>query len=265
MLDPLKVTVTCPGINATGHMTDWGIPARILTSYLATRNVVVEKTDSYTTLVLFSMGITKGKWGTLLDALMDFKSHYDEDAPLDRVLPGLVTAYPNRYTGGTLRGLCQEMHDYLREVNLVRLLDTAFQELPEPVAPPQLCYQRLIRGGTERVRLADAAGRVAAAMVTVTPPGIPVLMPGEGIGTANGPLLRYLTALESFDRRFPGFRSETHGVTIDSESGDYLIECLSGEEEAHHAVLAESHKIVVPAPALADGAVPEEAEGRPRS
>ncbi|QLH19508.1 Orn/Lys/Arg decarboxylase N-terminal domain-containing protein [Streptomyces sp. Rer75] len=264
MLDPLKVTVTCPGINATGHMADWGIPARILTSYLATRNVVVEKTDSYTTLVLFSMGITKGKWGTLLDALMDFKSLYDEDTPLDRVLPGLVTAYPNRYTGGTLRGLCQEMHDYLREVSLVQLLDTAFQELPEPVVPPQLCYQRLIRGGTERVRLADAAGRVAAAMVTVTPPGIPVLMPGESVGNVNGPLLRYLTALESFDRRFPGFRSETHGVTIDSETGDYLIECLSREEEAHHGALGEPRKVVVPAPAHADHAVPTDAEGRPR-
>ncbi|RNG34672.1 Orn/Lys/Arg decarboxylase N-terminal domain-containing protein [Streptomyces botrytidirepellens] len=264
MLDPLKVTVTCPGTNATGHMADWGIPARILTSYLATRNVVVEKTDSYTTLVLFSMGITKGKWGTLLDALMDFKSLYDEDTSLDRVLPELVTVYPNRYTGGTLRGLCQEMHDYLREVSLVQLLDTAFQELPEPVVPPQLCYQRLIRGGTERVRLADAAGRVAAAMVTVTPPGIPVLMPGESIGTGNGPLLRYLTALESFDRRFPGFRSETHGVTIDSETGDYLIECLSREEEAHHSALGEPRKIVVPAPAPAEHAVPADTEGRPR-
>ena len=87
-------------------------------------------------------------------------------------------------------------------------------------------------------------------MVTVTPPGIPVLMPGEGIGTANGPLLRYLTALESFDRRFPGFRSETHGVTIDSETGDYLIECLSREEEAHHGALAGPRRIVVPPPAL---------------
>ncbi|MEU1662044.1 Orn/Lys/Arg decarboxylase N-terminal domain-containing protein [Streptomyces sparsogenes] len=261
MLDPLKVTLTCPGIDATGRMAEWGIPARVLTAYLATRNVVVEKTDSYTTLVLFSMGITKGKWGTLLDALMDFKSLYDEDAPLDRVLPELVTAYPARYTGRTLRELCQEMHDHLREVSLVRLLDTAFQELPEPVAPPQQCYQRLIRGGTERVRLAEAAGRVAAAMVTVTPPGIPVLMPGEGVGGAHGPLLRYLTALESFDRRFPGFRSETHGVTIDPETGDYLIECLSREQGADHGADqgadhragSEPRALGVPAPAPAPG------------
>ncbi|MFI9258663.1 Orn/Lys/Arg decarboxylase N-terminal domain-containing protein [Streptomyces sioyaensis] len=226
LLDPVKVTLTCPGIDAGGRMADLGIPARVLTAYLATRNIVVEKTDSYTTLILFSMGITKGKWGTLMDALMDFKSLYDEDTPLERLLPELVAAHPQRYTGQTLRALCQEMHDHLREARLVELLDTAFQELPEPVTPPQHCYQQLIRGGTERVRLADAADRIAAAMVTVTPPGIPVLMPGENTGTPDGPLLRYLTALESFDRRFPGFHSETHGVTLDPDTGDYLIECV---------------------------------------
>ncbi|MFF4395964.1 Orn/Lys/Arg decarboxylase N-terminal domain-containing protein [Streptomyces sp. NPDC001480] len=235
MLDPIKVTLTCPGISATGEMTDTGIPARVLTAYLATRNIVVEKTDSYTTLVLFSMGITKGKWGTLLDALMDFKALYDGAARLDRVLPALTARHARRYAGLTLPELCQEMHDHLRSVRLVELLDTAFQQLPEPVAPPQLCYQRLVRGGTERVRLADAADRIAAAMVTVTPPGIPVLMPGENTGTADGPLLRYLTALESFDRRFPGFASETHGVTVDDATGDYLIECLRPEQYPHRA------------------------------
>ncbi|MCF2436909.1 hypothetical protein LV779_34135 [Streptomyces thinghirensis] len=94
MLDPIKVTLTCPGLDATGVMSDRGIPARVLTAYLTTRGIVVEKTDSYTTLVLFSMGITKGKWGTLLDALMDFKDLYDGDAPLDRVLPALVAEHP---------------------------------------------------------------------------------------------------------------------------------------------------------------------------
>ncbi|GAA2564940.1 hypothetical protein GCM10010398_62340 [Streptomyces fimbriatus] len=111
MLDPIKVTLTCPGLDATGVMSNWGIPARVLTAYLSTRGIVVEKTDSYTTLVLFSMGITKGKWGTLLDALMDFKDLYDGDAPLDRVLPALVTEHPQRYAGRSLRALCQKMHE----------------------------------------------------------------------------------------------------------------------------------------------------------
>ncbi|GGZ89903.1 hypothetical protein GCM10010301_72320 [Streptomyces plicatus] len=231
MLDPIKVTVTCPGLSATGAMSDWGVPARVLTAYLTTRGIVVEKTDSYTTLVLFSMGITKGKWGTLLDALMDFKDLHDGGAPLDRVLPALVAEHPQRYAGRSLRDLCQEMHDHLRDARLVELLDLAFQQLPEPVAPPRLCYERLIRGGTERIRLADAPGRVAAAMVTVTPPGIPVLMPGESTGEEGGPLLRYLRALESFDRHFPGFGSETHGVTRAPDTGDYMIECLLPDEQ----------------------------------
>lgn len=63
-------------------------------------------------------------------------------------------------------------------------------------------------------------------MVTVTPPGIPVLMPGEALGAPSGPVLRYLGALEAFDRAFPGFHSEAHGVTIDPDTGDYLIECV---------------------------------------
>ncbi|WP_037848122.1 Orn/Lys/Arg decarboxylase N-terminal domain-containing protein [Streptomyces sp. NRRL F-2747] len=226
LLDPIKVTLTCPGVTATGETSDWGIPARILTAYLAQRGIVVEKTDSYTTLILFSMGITKGKWGTLMDALMDFKALHDADAPLDRVLPWLVEQFPQRYAATTLGGLCRQMHEHLTRAELIDALDTAFQDLPEPVAPPRHCYQQLIRGGTERVRLADAAGRVAAAMVTVTPPGIPVLMPGESTGTPDGPLLRYLRALEAFDRAFPGFHSEAHGVTVDPDNGDYLIECI---------------------------------------
>ncbi|MFD5732293.1 Orn/Lys/Arg decarboxylase N-terminal domain-containing protein [Streptomyces sioyaensis] len=252
LLDPVKVTLTCPGIDAGGRMADLGIPARVLTAYLATRNIVVEKTDSYTTLILFSMGITKGKWGTLMDALMDFKTLYDQDTPLERLLPELIAAHPRRYTGQTLRALCQEMHDHLREARLVELLDTAFQELPEPVTPPQHCYQQLIRGGTERVRLADAADRIAAAMVTVTPPGIPVLMPGENTGTPDGPLLRYLTALESFDRRFPGFHSETHGVTLDPDTGDYLIECVRRipAQQAGRAAGAQAVSASAPAGSL---------------
>ncbi|MFI6978890.1 Orn/Lys/Arg decarboxylase N-terminal domain-containing protein [Embleya sp. NPDC050154] len=223
LLDPVKVTITCPGTTAGGTMTDWGIPARVLTAYLETRRVMVEKTDTYSTLILFSLGITKGKWGTLLDALTDFKARYDEGAPLAEVLPEIVAAHPHRYRDLTLRDLCTSMHEHLRDAGLVGLLDDAFRILPRAAAPPQASFRRLMRGDTERVPLTAAADRVAAAMVCVTPPGIPVLLPGEEIGAADGPLLRYLRALEDFDRRFPAFGSETHGVTIDDD-GSYLIE-----------------------------------------
>ncbi|MEW1914771.1 Orn/Lys/Arg decarboxylase N-terminal domain-containing protein [Kitasatospora sp. NPDC085895] len=226
LLDPIKVTLTCPGVTAGGQTQPWGIPARVLTEYLATRGIVVEKTDSYSTLVLFSMGITKGKWGTLMDALMDFKALHDADAPLDRVLPAITDRHPRRYQRTSLRELCAQMHRHLTDGGFVQALDEAFQHPPRPVHPPRHCYQQLVRGGTERVRLADAADRIAAAMVTVTPPGIPVLMPGESLGTPDDPLLRYLTALEAFDRAFPGFGSEAHGIVTDPDTSDYLVECL---------------------------------------
>ena len=32
------------------------------------------RTGDYTALILFSVGITKGKWGTLIESLLAFKS-----------------------------------------------------------------------------------------------------------------------------------------------------------------------------------------------
>lgn len=225
LLDPVKVSITCPGVDALGHVGGMGIPARVLTMYLEARGIVVEKTDAYTCLILFSMGITKGKWGTLLDALLDFKALYDKGAAVAEVLPELVRQYPDRYAGLSLPALCGQMHAQLSKSELTALLDEAFTHPTPAVATPAQTYQRLIRGGTESVRLADIAGRTVATMVVTTPPGIPVLMPGESAGEAEGPVLRYLRALEGFDREFPGFPSETHGVHRDS-SGSYWISCL---------------------------------------
>jgi arginine/lysine/ornithine decarboxylase len=50
-------------------------------------------------------------------------------------------------------------------------------------------------------------------------------MPGESIGANDGAFLGYLRALESWDRRFPGFEHDTHGVEM--EHGAYHIHCLT--------------------------------------
>ncbi|MFC6094002.1 Orn/Lys/Arg decarboxylase N-terminal domain-containing protein [Saccharothrix lopnurensis] len=228
LLDPVKVTITCPGVDALGAVSDFGIPARVVTAYLETRRIVVEKTDVYTFLVLFSMGITKGKWGTLLDALTDFKNLHDRGAPLGEVLPDLVRAHPARYADLTLPELCREMHDSLAGSGVIALLNEAFTNPTPPVAAmtPAEAHQHFIRGRTELVGPADLADRVVATQVTTTPPGIPVLVPGERVGPADGPLPRYPRALEGFDRRFPGFAAETHGVH--HEDGGYRITCVTG-------------------------------------
>jgi arginine decarboxylase len=227
LLDPVKVTITCPGVDAQGDVAAFGIPARVVTAYLETRRIVVEKTDVYTFLVLFSMGITKGKWGTLLDALTDFKQLYDENAALAEVLPDLVKAHPERYGRLTLPQLCEQMHHSLADSKVVQLLNEAFTSPTPPTAvmTPADAYQRFIRGRTELVGLDDLADRVVATQVTTTPPGIPVLVPGERVGSPDGPLLRYLRVLEGFDQQFPGFTAETHGVH--HEGGKYWISCVT--------------------------------------
>ncbi|QNP71499.1 arginine decarboxylase [Streptomyces roseirectus] len=223
LLDPAKVTITCPGVQADGTVEPWGIPGKVLNAYLYRRRVVADKYDPYSVLVFFSMGITKGKWGTLLDALTDFKALYDANAPLSAVLPELVSAHPSRYARLTLPALCAEMHAPTAE--LTSLLRAASAALPTPVLPPVKAYEAMVRGRTERVPLAQLPGRTAAVMVATTPPGSPLLVPGEQLGSADSPLLAYLTALESFDHRFPGFASETHGVEHDP-AGGYGIQCV---------------------------------------
>ncbi|RSN11439.1 arginine decarboxylase [Nonomuraea sp. WAC 01424] len=219
LLDPVKVTITCPGADAARGTLEWGVPARIVAAYLQRRGIVVEKTGDHTLLVLFSMGITKGKWGTLIDALTDFKNAYDDDRALADVLPGFGPP------GVSLRAFCAEVHGRLRESEVGALLDQVFSAPPEPVSTPAEVYQAMIRSRTERVPLDRLAGRVVAATVVVTPPGIPMLMPGEATGPADGPLMRYLRALEDFDRAFPDLATDIHGAHRDGE-GRYRVEVV---------------------------------------
>src|ERR1700684_39929 len=87
MLDPTKVTILTPGVNAQGVVSDWGIPAAIITEFLDGRRVEIARTGDYTVLVVFSVGTSKGKWGALLENLFEFKRLYDGEAPLEEALP----------------------------------------------------------------------------------------------------------------------------------------------------------------------------------
>src|SRR4029077_10017290 len=109
MLDPIKVSVVTPGVSDDGGLAERGIPATLVTAYLHHRGVEVEKTTDFTILFLFSIGITKGKWGTLLNALLEFKTHYELNARLIDVMPKLAAAHPDRYGAMGLRDLASEM------------------------------------------------------------------------------------------------------------------------------------------------------------
>jgi arginine decarboxylase len=226
MLDPIKVSIVTPGVAESGGLDRHGVPATLVTAYLHRRGVEVEKTTDFTILFLFSIGITKGKWGTLLNALLDFKRDYDTNASLAEVLPQVVAADPSTYGGVGLRDLADQMFAHLAETRQTHWLAEAFSTLPRPVMSPRDAYQQLLRGQVEAVPLDRLADHVLATSVVPYPPGIPMLMPGEQTGAADGPYLSYLHALWSWDRRFPGFGHDTHGV--EPRNGTYYVQCLKG-------------------------------------
>ena len=228
MLDPIKVTILTPGIRPGGEMEDRGIPAGIVTKYLRKSGIVVEKTGHYSFLVLFTLGITKGKSGTLLAELFRFKALYDKNSPLEEVFPDLVQGYPARYSGRGLYDLCQEMHDHLKDVSITDLAREVYAALPEPVMTPAEAYRHLVRGEVEAVPVSMIEEKTVAVMVVPYPPGIPVIMPGERCGPATCSIIELLLSLQEFDTLFPGFENEVHGVDVTGEDGRqvYSVYCV---------------------------------------
>ena len=224
MLDPIKVTVLTPGVNDDGSLADGGIPAAVVIKFLDTRGIINEKSGDYSILFLFSMGVTKGKWGTLVTELFEFKRRYDENAPLEEIFPDLTSAYPTRYGGMTLKSLSDEMHAFKKDHRMCELLQEAFALQPEPAITYAEAYKDVVHNDVEHIPVEKAGNRIVATGIVPYPPGIPLIAPGERTGKLNGPHIQYLKALQDFDRRFPGFEHDTHGV--ENVNGVYMMYCV---------------------------------------
>jgi lysine decarboxylase/arginine decarboxylase len=215
LLDPIKVSVVCPGAEQAPDAVQPGIPAKLLSAWLEARGIVPERTADFTVLFLFSIGVTRGKWGTLVNALLDFKEAFDRDAPVAEELPGLAAAHGDRYRGVGLLRLAGEMADQVRASRRLALQEEALTALPRSVLTPREAHTRLVRGAVEAVPADRLAHRVLAVGLVPYPPGIPLLAAGEDAGAADGAHLAYLAALRDWDRRFPGFEHEVHGLWED--------------------------------------------------
>ena len=224
MLDPIKVSVITPGMARSGKLAASGIPATLLAAYLDAQGIVVEKTTDFTSLFLFSMGVTRGKWGTLVNALLGFHRDILANTRLERAIPALVAAHPERYGALGLADLAVEMFSAIKRHRTTEFMSAAFGVLPAPVLSPVEAYERLVNDDVESLALANLAGRTVATGVVPYPPGIPLLMPGENAGLATGPLIGYLKALEAFDAEMPGFAHDTHGVEV--VDGLYQVLCV---------------------------------------
>lgn len=228
MLDPIKVTILTPGITPDGKLEQQGIPAALVSRFLDERGIVVEKTGAYSFLVLFSLGITRGKAGTLHAELFEFKRLYDRDAPLSEALPRLVSEHPDRYRNQTLPSLADQLQAALLASDMTELTEAMYADLPEPVITPAAAYEQLVADTIELVPVTELAGRISTAMIVPYPPGIPVTMPGERFPATGSALLRYLATSQTLDQQFPAFETEIHGIEVQPD-GTYLIPTVSGD------------------------------------
>jgi arginine decarboxylase len=228
LLDPIKVTLVMPGLNAGGALSEHGIPAAVVSKFLWERGLVVEKTGLYTFLVLFSMGITKGKWSTLLTELLEFKRSYDANVDLMACLPCVARLDPVRYQGVGLRDLCDQLHACYRSNATAKQLKRLFTRLPEVVMKPAEAYDRLVRGEVEAVPIDQLLGRICAVMLVPYPPGIPLIMPGERFTEATRSIIDYLAFAAAFDTGFPGFVADVHGLQHETRAQGrvYTVDCI---------------------------------------
>ena len=222
MLDPIKATLITPGLDVDGEFAEWGIPALIVTKYLAEHGVIVEKTGLYSFFIMFTIGITKGRWNTLVTALQQFKSDYDENQPLWRVLPEFVEKHP-RYEKTGLKELCVQIHAIYKANDVARLTTEMYLSEMAPAMKPADAFAKMAHREIERVEIDKLEGRITAMLVTPYPPGIPLLIPGERF---NATIVRYLQFTRDFNGRFPGFETDVHGLVENGDEGKYYVDCV---------------------------------------
>ncbi len=224
MLDPIKATVITPGLDVDGDFAESGIPAAIVTKYLAEHGIIVEKTGLYSFFIMFTIGITKGRWNTMVTELQQFKDDYDKNQPLWRVLPEFVARHP-RYERIGLKDLCEQIHGIYKTHDIARLTTEMYLSEMEPAMKPSDAFAKMAHREIDRVVIDELEGRVTSVLLTPYPPGIPLLIPGERF---NRTIVRYLQFAREFNEKFPGFETDIHGLVKEQLNGEvrYYVDCV---------------------------------------
>ena len=224
MLDPIKSTIVTPGLDVSGKFAKTGIPASIVTKFLAEHGVIVEKTGLYSFFIMFTIGITKGRWNTLLTALQQFKDDYDKNAPMWKILPEFVAAQP-LYESLGLKDLCHQIHEMYKANDVARVTTEMYLSDMQPAMTPADAFAKMAHREIDRVPIDELEGRITSVLLTPYPPGIPLLIPGERF---NRRIVEYLKFARDFNARFPGFETDIHGLVEQVKDGKtvYYMDCV---------------------------------------
>ncbi len=243
MLDPIKSTIVTPGLNLDGKFDPTGIPASIVTKYLAEHGVVVEKTGLYSFFIMFTIGITKGRWNTLLTALQQFKDDYEKNQPMWRILPEFCQQH-RRYERMGLRDLCQHVHEMYAKYDIARLTTEMYLSDLQPAMNPADAYAHIAQRKTERVEIDHLEGRITVGLLTPYPPGIPLLIPGE---VFNRKIVDYLKFAREFAKLCPGFETDIHGLVEEIDAHGqvrFYADCVAQKPHRQPKHLATADNLV---------------------
>lgn len=195
LTDPCKVLLT------TGPL-----PAPLLSHWLESRRVTVEKSDFHTLLFLIEPSDRQQKCERLLSLFEECETAYEANAPMSSFAPD-VTCLP----GEGLKDYSLRYMDFLEKEQASRLSQTLFAEdhFPKAALTGRSAHQAFLKGARERVPLPKAKGRVSLEMILPYPPGITVLEPGE---VWTDEVLSYFLFLQKYSSTFPDFSPEILGV-----------------------------------------------------
>ena len=195
LTDPCKVLLT------TGPL-----PAPLLSHWLESRHVTVEKSDFHTLLFLIEPSDRQQKCERLLSLFEECETAYEANAPMSSFAPD-VTCLP----GEGLKDYSLRYMDFLEKEQASRLSQTLFAEdhFPKAALTGRSAHQAFLKGARERVPLPKAKGRVSLEMILPYPPGITVLEPGE---VWTDEVLSYFLFLQKYSSTFPDFSPEILGV-----------------------------------------------------
>lgn len=195
LTDPCKVLLT------TGPL-----PAPLLSHWLESRRVTLEKSDFHTLLFLIEPSDRQQKCERLLSLFEECETAYEANAPMSSFAPD-VTCLP----GEGLKDYSLRYMDFLEKEQASRLSQALFAEdhFPKAMLTGRNAHQAFLRGERERVPLPKAKGRVSLEMILPYPPGITVLEPGE---VWTDEVLSYFLFLQKYSSTFPDFSPEILGV-----------------------------------------------------
>lgn len=224
ILDPLKTTILTPGVNEDGLLNENGIPASIVAKYLAQNKVIIEKCGLYSFFVMFTLGVDSGKWSNLINALKKFKADYDNNLSIEIAIPELAklnTAYAKM----GLKDLCQKVHLEYKKADILKMTTDLYTSEMIPALKPSDAFAKMAHGEIERIAIDDLEGQITAVLLTPYPPGIPLLVPGERF---NKTIVNYLKFTEDFNKVFPGFETDVHGLVSETVDGvkNYFVDCV---------------------------------------